>query len=256
METLVFLFKIAVPPVLVAGMSLAARRWGPTFAGLILGLPWMTGPILFFLAADKGLDYAIETCTGIALGVPGIALFVMAWALTARLAPWPLSLMAAVLAFAGSGGVTRGLELPLWLAAAGAFASLLAAFALMPRARGPVEPHALPWWDLPARVAATATLVAIIMLLADVLGPRLSGIISTYPVILSVVASFTHGQSGPDAVLRLLRALMLSLLGFVAFFLVVGYGMPRLGLLPAFALAAATCITSSGVLVAVNRRRR
>lgn len=256
MATFILLFKIAVPPFLVTLMSLAARRFGPTVAGLILGLPWMTGPILFFLARDKGLDYAVETSTGVELGVLGIAAYAMAWALVARVAPWPVAMLLAATAFLGSAYLTRALTLPLWLAAAFGLSSLLAVYALMPRARGAVVPHALPWWDLPARVAATAVLVAIIMSLTDVLGARLSGISSTYPVILSVVAAFTHARDGPDAVLRLLRALMLSLLGFVAFFVVVGYGIGLLGVPLSFALAAATCISSSGLLIAFNRRRR
>ena len=79
---LFFLLKIAVPPVLVAAMSLAARRWGPTVGGLLMGLPWMTGPILFFLALDNGGEFAVAACAGIQLGVICIYAFILAYAAT------------------------------------------------------------------------------------------------------------------------------------------------------------------------------
>src|SRR5436190_1911475 len=74
-----FLLKIAVPPFLVAAMSLAARWWGPTIGGLLLGMPWMTGPVLFFLALDKGEDFAVGACAGIELGVVCVAAFMVAY---------------------------------------------------------------------------------------------------------------------------------------------------------------------------------
>ena len=53
---------------------------------------------------------------------------------------------------------------------------------------------------------------------------------STFPVILTVVGAFTHHQAGLDAVLRLLRGISLSLIGFCAFFAVVGYALPHFDL--------------------------
>ena len=46
---MLFILKIAVTPLLVAAVSLAARRWGPTVGGLVMGLPWFTGPVLLVL---------------------------------------------------------------------------------------------------------------------------------------------------------------------------------------------------------------
>lgn len=102
---------------------------------------------------------------------------------------------------------------------------------------------------------ATFGLVAAIMVLADVLGPELSGIVSTYPAILTVIGTFTHHRWGRDAVLRILRGLTLSLLTFVAFFLIVGSTLPALGLIGSFALAAVTAIAMTAGLLALNRGR-
>ncbi len=96
---LFFLLKIAVPPILVALMSLAARRWGPTVGGLLMGLPWMTGPVLFFLGLDKGGEFAVAACSGIQLGVVCICAFMLAYSATSIVAPWPFCLVAATIAF-------------------------------------------------------------------------------------------------------------------------------------------------------------
>jgi len=110
---MLFLLKIAVPPILVALMSLAARRWGPTVGGLLMGLPWMTGPILFFLALDKGGEFAVTACAGIQLGVIGIYAFILAYAATSFAAPWPVCLIAATIAFGVVAWLVQGQPIPL-----------------------------------------------------------------------------------------------------------------------------------------------
>jgi hypothetical protein len=250
-----FLFKIAVPPVLVAAMSVIARVWGPTVGGLIMGLPWMTGPVLFFLALDKGPDFAVAACLGIQLGVLCIAGYILGFYVGSLVGPWPIALAAATLGFGSVAVLVREFDLPLWGAALAGTAALLMVYMLIRAPRGDARGGALPWWDIPARMAVTFALVAGIMTMADRLGPTLSGIISTFPVILTVIGSFTYHQWGREALLRVLRGISISLVGFVIFFLVVGYTLPAIGLVPAFAAAALSGVTFSASTVWFSRRR-
>jgi hypothetical protein len=252
---LLFLIKVAVPPLLVAAMSVAARRWGPTFGGLLMGLPWMTGPVLFFLTLDKGAAFGAAASIGVELGVVCICAFMLGYGALTALAPWPVCLGAAAAAFAGTAWATRAFEPTLAQAGVAAATGLALTYLLLPRPRAATPLPALPWWDIPARMLATFALVAAIMVSADALGPQLSGIVSTYPAILTVIGSFTHHQWGQDAVHRVLRSLTLSLFGFVAFFLVVGATLPRLGLAAAFALASITGIAISATSILATRRR-
>jgi hypothetical protein len=252
---MLFLLKIAVPPVLVAVMSLAARWWGPTVGGLLLGLPWMTGPVLVFLCLDKGVAFAVAACTGIELGVVCISAFLLAYGLATVFAPWPVCLGAAIVAFFATAWVTAGLDIPLVGAAAAGAASLAVSYVLLPRPATSTFPAALPWWDIPMRMLATLVLVTIIVLCADLLGPQLSGVASTYPAMVTVIGSFTHRQWGRDPLRRVLRGLTLSLFGFVAFFVVVGFSLPEHGLVRSFALAAVIAVAISSTLMAFNRRR-
>ena len=61
------------------------------------------------------------------------------------------------------------------------------------------------------RMGATGALVTVLILAADALGPQLSGIVSTYPVILTVVGTFTHHRWGREAAWRVMRGLTVSL---------------------------------------------
>ena len=252
MLTLGLLARIAVPPILVAIMSLAARRWGPTIGGLIMGLPWMTGPVLFFLTLDKGIDFAVRACTGIELAVWSMAFFMLGFGVVSRFAAWPLCLLAAIVGYFGSAYFTQALDVPLWIAVAGAIAALLLTILLLPKPKTNAFPGRLPWWDIPARMAATFVLVAGIVLSADVLGPQRSGIIASFPVIMTVIGTFTHSQWGSDAVLRVLLGLSKSLFGFVFFFAVLGTTMPALGLIPSYLVASAVALAVSAGLILWN----
>ncbi len=247
------LLKIAVPPVLVALMSLAARRWGATVGGLIMGLPWMTGPVLFFLALGKGDAFAIKACLGIELAVLGIAAFILGYGAVSRFAPWPVCTIVALVAYFTTGWFTQSLDMELWVAALIAAAGLLGTYVVLPKPTTTAVPGALPWWDIPARMACVFMLVAGIMMGADLLGPQRSGILASYPVILTVVGAFTHQQWGRDALLRVLRGISLSLLGFVVFFVIVGYGLAEIGLVASFGLAAIIALGVSALLLAFNR---
>lgn len=265
-----FLFKATIPPVLVALVSLAARRWGAGVGGLLIGLPWMTGPILFFLGLDKGDAFALSACTGIEIGVACIACYVTAFGLMSLIARWPLCLAVATATFIAGAWVTREetlvallpaslaqAVLPLSLTGAAGLAAtmLVAALVILPRSRGGSVETQLPWWDIPVRMVATFTLVAIIMLTAEVLGPQLSGVVSTFPTIVTVVGCFTLHQWGGEAFRRMLRGLARSLFSFVAFFLVVGLALPHTGLILSFVLASLVALAMSALLLTRIRPR-
>jgi hypothetical protein len=251
---MLLLLKVAVSPILVGAVSLAARWWGPRVGALLMGLPWLTGPVLYFLTVDKGVEFGVGACAGIELGVVCVCAFMLAYgAATMAFAAWPVCLAAAVAAFAGAAWVTHGLEIGLGASAAAAAACLAITYLLLPRPATHARPMALPWWDIPARMLATFVLVGGITLGADALGPQLSGIVATYPVIVTVIGSFTHHQWGRDAVRHMFRGLALSLLAFVMFFLVVGATLPLVGVTAAFVLGTAAALPVSAGLLALNR---
>jgi hypothetical protein len=205
---------------------------------------------------DKGVDFGVAACTGIELGVVCICAFMLAYGAATAFASWPVCLAAAAAAFAATAWATQGIAIELTTAAAVAAASLGVTYLLLPRPATDALPAALPWWDIPARMLATVVLVGGISIGADALGPQLSGVVSTYPAIVTVIGSFTHHQWGRDAVRDMLRGLALSLLAFVMFFLAVGATLPLVGVAAAFVLGTASALPISAGLLLLNRWRR
>src|SRR5436853_466449 len=78
-----------------------------------------------------------------------------------------------------------------------------------------------PRWDLPLRAASALVLVLALTAAAGALGPRLSGLLGTFPIITSVLATFTHAQRGAEDAHRLLRGFVLGFLGYALFCFVV-----------------------------------
>jgi pilus assembly protein TadC len=102
---------------------------------------------------------------------------------------------------------------------------------------------------------ATALLVLVISITAEIAGPGLSGMVSSFPVIATVVGSFTQHRYGAAAVTRLFRGLLISLSGFVVFFLVVSQTLASRGLVASYVLAILAGLLVSALLLAVNRWR-
>jgi hypothetical protein len=247
--------KIAVPPALVVVMTLTARWFGPTVGALVMGLPWMTGPVLFFLARDRGIDYAVAACTGIALGVVAIAAFALAWGHAARWFSVCVALPLAVVVMAATAMLVQSLSVDLATAALLGTGSLVASWQLLPRPAAPVIAPPPPHLDIPLRMGATFVLVAVIMLSADRLGPRLSGVLATFPVLLTVIGAFTHAATGADGILRVLGGIARSLIGFVAFFFAVGTALPRIGLVAAYMAGAAVAFAFTASPIAFDQWR-
>ncbi|HMH52555.1 MAG TPA: hypothetical protein VK548_20110 [Candidatus Acidoferrum sp.] len=250
MET--FILKLIVTPVLIGVASLAGRRWGQAVSGWLVGLPLTSGPIAWFVALDHGVGFAAATAVGALAAAIAEAAFCLAYAYTARRAPWPLCLVTACVAFTAMAVGLRLLTLPVIPVAAIVFATLAIALRAMPagsesRATPP------PRWDLPLRMVTATLVVVAITEAAPALGPRLSGVLGAFPVYAAILTVFGH-RSGAASATQVLRGLLLGLFGFAGFFLVLALLIERAGLALAFAGAIATTLAIQAMsLIAVLR---
>ena len=85
------------------------------------------------------------------------------------------------------------------------------------------------------------------------LGPQLSGLLAPFPIIATVLATFTHAQRGPDELLALLRGLVERLRRVRAVLLHAGGLAAPLGTAAAFALATALALLTQGVVLVLMR---
>lgn len=247
-------FKLAATPLLVLIATLIIRRWGASVGGLMAGIPIMTGPIMIFIAMEQGTEFAVAAVPAVLIAAAGAAMFSATFALVGPFARWPGTLFAALAAWLGTAAGLSAFEPSIPVAALAGWACLGVALLVIPKPRGPVTIAGAPWWDLPFRMVVTGTLVGAVTWSAPDLGPHLSGLVGTIPLISTVLASFTLHQSGSRAVAVMLRAQSLSMIGFVVFFLIVATLLEPAGIVVTFATALAVTLAVSLVATVADRR--
>jgi hypothetical protein len=236
-------FKLILTPVLIVVVSLAGRRWGPKIGGLLAGLPLTSAPVSAFLAVEQGPDFAAKAAVGTLSGVTSVGAFCLAYALVARRWGWFVCTLVAIVCFLFLTVIFRLVTLGLISSGLLTVGVLAAILALFPRRLAQSVARQPPAWDLPGRAVAATALVLLLTGAAPILGARLSGLLSTFPVFANVLAAFSHAHNGPGTSAVLLRGIVLASFGFAGFFFVVGWGLPRWGI--GFTFTVATVIAMS-----------
>jgi hypothetical protein len=252
---LVLALQVALAPALVAAATLAARRWSARTGGLVSAFPAIVGPVLLIDAHVHGGAFAARAASGTLLGLVALSGFALAYGRMARRTGWVVSL-AAGWAVAGVLGLAVGaLDARPGTGLVAAGVSLVLAHRLLP-APGSAAGAAVraPRWDLPTRMALTAVLVVALAAAADRLGPVAGGVLAALPVLASVLAVFTHGRQGPDALAALLRGMLSGMAGFVAFCLLVAVLAGPAGVPAAFACAALAAVAAQALAATASRR--
>jgi hypothetical protein len=247
--------RALLAPCFVILASLAGRRFGVRVSGLVAGLPVVAGPILLVLALQHGTAFASGAATGALLGMVGVAGFALVYAGVCPRLRWPGAVAAAYAAFVLAVVAMRPVSVGAAVAFLIAVAALTATLRLMPRPRSAArEPAPYPRWDLPFRAGCTMLLVLAVTGLASRLGPHLSGLITTFPVITAVLSAFTHAQRGHDEAVRLLRGFTVGFFSFAVFCLLVATTVGPLGIAPSFVLATTAAVAVQAGVMAASRR--
>ena len=235
------------------------RRWGPAVGGWLVGLPFTSAPIAFFLARDNGLAFAATSAAGTMVGAVSQAGFCLAYAWVTQRARWPLALTAGCAAFALVTALLDALpDVALGALAGGAFVGLAVAPGLMPRLERPEKSVApLPQWDLPLRMTLATGVVVVLTAAASTIGPRLTGLLSPFPLYAAILTVFAHALQGPAAALDVLRGLLAGLFAFATFFLVLAASLEAAGVVIAFSAAVLVALAiQAASLVALRRSRQ
>jgi hypothetical protein len=250
--------KLLLAPSFVVGASLAARRFGALTGGLIGGLPVVAGPILLVYALAHGREFAAGAAAGTLLGLVSLIAFVVVYGRLAPRAPWLSSLLAGWLAFAAATAAFSLVSPPLGVSLAAAALGLGLGLAALPRAGGEQRVHEQPpSWDLPVRAACALALVLALTAVSGWLGPQLSGLLAPFPIITTVLATFTHAQRGSDELLQLLRGLVGGFGAFALFCFTLALALRRLDIAASFALATAVALLmQTAVLTLVRAQPR
>lgn len=249
-------WKLLLVPAFIGTLSLAGRRWGPSISGWLVGLPVVAGPIVFFLAVEQGTSFASGAARGTLVGLASLSAYALVYGRLSRRLDWAGSLLAGWGAFFLSTLLLARIpapSLPLgFLAVSGTFLLVLR---LLPAIDSLGDLPETPAWEIAARMAAGAALVLAITGVARSLGPRLSGLLTPFPVATTVFTVFTHRFQGGAAAVRLLRGLIAGSFTLAAFFLVLAATLDAWGIPASFGTAAASCLAVHGISLFLLRRR-
>jgi hypothetical protein len=147
LSTLLYVNLVLVP-LLIGGVTLAARRWGPSVGGWLSSFPVISAPILFSIALEHGGPFAASAAVGTLAAVLANLSFTVAYAWCAMRFSWPPCLVAG---FAGYFLTVAGLSLwapSLYVAVPVVLIALLVAPRLYPLPVPTTEPAGKPVNDV------------------------------------------------------------------------------------------------------------
>jgi len=209
----------------------------------MVSLPFTSAPVIFFLAVEQGDSFASNASVGVILGLASITLFAFAYcwlALRQMGTTWPYPVLLGSGAFFLLTLVLVDIPTPSIAAFVGVVLFLLLAYRWLPRVRGAVGPNRpVAKWEVAFRMVAATALVFLITQASTVLGPQLSGLLTPFPVYVSVLASSTYRLQGAESAAQLVRGATLGLFTPAVFFLVVSTTIVWLGVGLSFGIALA-----------------
>jgi hypothetical protein len=249
----VLILKLTLVPLFLLAVTLVARRWGPRVAGLLAGLPLVTGPILGFIVAEQGTAFGVATAQAALAGVAAAVSFAVAYARCALRSGWAGALAIALLAWAVVALALQGLPVGTEPAAVVALAALLLGRRWRPVVTAAPVARTAAWTEVLPRMAAGAALTLAVTWAAAPLGPRWSGVLAVFPLLSTVVAADTHRRHGGAYAAALLSAMVDAFWAFAVFCLLLVLLLERLAPAAAFTGAVALALAAQGLML-VKRR--
>jgi hypothetical protein len=231
--------KLVLAPVLVAAATSAGYRFGPKVTGWIAGFPVVAGPILLLFTLEQGTEFAAQAAEASLLGVVSLVGFCVMYLFVARSYSWQLSVACGWVCYGCTTFLLQKLHIPWWASATAALAAVRAAKDLLMKPNAPLLPRTVLRWDIPTRMAATALLVVVLTQAASGLGSQLSGLLTPFPIVTTIIAVFAQREQGYPGAMRTLQGLLSSMPAFIVFCLVLALILVPFGPWVAFTSAIA-----------------
>lgn len=245
--------KILLIPPLIAGVTLAVRKWGEGFGGWIGGFPWVAGPISFFIALEHGTHFAASTVPSALLGSIGTIFFALVYSIASSRMSWLPAVLVSYAAFFVVALASLGRSVSLEVGVLLNVIVLTGVLYIFPKPKQKAESRKQPGYDIPLRMLVATLFVVVLTQAADYLGPTWSGILTPFPIMTSTLAVFTHAQQGSQAASRILYGLLLAGYGFVAFLVGVYWLVPLVGVGWGYFILTISTMVINGITIRLIR---
>jgi hypothetical protein len=233
------LLRICLTPIAFAFVSKAQSRFGDWIGGRLIGLPLTTGPFLLTVCMTSSRLTAAHAAAGVTSGQMAVVMFCSSYAWTARrMQPLPATLaslgvaLTAVVALSSFAGI--------WSSASAVWIAIAASLVLWPWARHEAKDREALQTDSTTTPAPTGSapmlqralistvVVATMSTLVPILGARTAGIISSAPILLSIMLPGTHRLSGAAGAAAMARGTIVSMAATVAFSATLATTLPQM----------------------------
>lgn len=250
----VLALKLILAPLIIGSASLAGRRWGPAVSGWIVGMPLTSGPVVFFVALSHGATFAESSVLGVLSGGISLVLYALTYAWVATRFPWYVAFVGSFIVFSLSTLFLQNITVSLWFIVPVVVAAILIGLTYMPK--GEVEPgeSKLSQWDIPVRILIGTSFIFLLTGIAPFIGSRLTGLLTTIPLYVTILSIFAHRDYGPAAAAHVLRGLLYGMFAFTGFFFVLSLLIEETSLGVSFGLAVLAALTIQGTSLLILRR--
>ena len=248
--------KLILAPIIIGSASLAGRKWGPAVSGWIVGMPLTSGPVIFFVALSHESAFAANAALGVLSGGLSLVAYALTYSWLARWFRWPVAIGGSLLVFAVSTALLQNYTFPLLPIFAMVCAVLLIGLRLMPKDVVEKESESKPGsWDIPIRIFIGTSFILLLTGIAPFIGPRLTGLLTTIPLYITILTIFAHRHQGPAAAAHVLRGLLYGMFAFTGFFITLSLLIERVSLASAFGAAILAALTIQGSSLLILRQR-
>lgn len=247
--------KLILSPLIIGSASLAGRRWGPAVSGWIVGMPLTSGPVIFFVALGHDSAFAANAALGVISGGLSLVSYTLTYAWLAAKFRWPIAITGSLLVFATSTTLLQNFTFPLWPIFIAVCAAILLGLRLMPKEEAVKESENKPGpWDIPARILIGTSFILLLTGSAPFLGSRLTGLLTTIPLYITILTVFAHRHQGPAAAAHVLRGLLYGMFAFAGFFITLSLLIGQTSVGAAFLSATVAALVIQGCTLLVLRQ--
>lgn len=239
--------KLILAPVIIGSASLAGRKWGPAVSGWIVGMPLTSGPVIFFVALSHDTAFAANGALGVLSGGLSLVAYALTYSWLATRFRWQAAIGGSLLVFSTSTALLQNFTFPLWPVIGILCVALALGLWLMPNDSVEKESESKPGrWDIPSRIFIGTSFILLLTGIAPFIGPRLTGLLTTIPLYVTILAIFAHRNQGPAAAAHVLRGLLYGMFAFTGFFVVLSLLIEKTSLGISFGLAILTALVIQG----------
>lgn len=251
----IFILKLILAPIIIGSASLAGRRWGSAVSGWLVGLPLTSGPVVFFVAISHETTFALNAALGVLSGGISLVIYTLIYAWLAIYFRWPLAIACSLLAFGVSTAILQDFTFPLVPIFLVVIVLIAIGIRAMPRDAIAEENETKPdRWDIPGRILVGTSFILLLTGIAPFIGPRLTGLLATIPLYITILTVFAHHQRGSADAVHVLRGLLYGMFAFAGFFLVLGLLIEETSLAVSFGLAMLASLGIQGLTLLILKR--